>query len=111
MSGPLTQARQKVADALADVTVPVLPHMPRAAPPPCVIVTPGNPWVEVRGTVTFDVIVVAAAYGWTQLEDTVAEVRDALWAAGIAPGPTNQPTSDASTVSASTPVTLRTSCH
>lgn len=111
MTSPLTAARETVATALATVGVPVLAALPRTATPPCIVVAPGSPWIAPRGHVTLDVTCHAAAAAWPQLEDLVDQARTALWGAGLAPGDTNQPTETASTLSAATPVTLRTSCH
>lgn len=114
----LSRAREAVALALADIGVPVHDQPPQSLQPPCVVLLPGDPWITPRGAVHLE----AAAYtnpaagnaaALTRLEDIVEAIREALWAAGLAPGDTGAPVPDpeAGTLSARTPVTLRTTCH
>ena len=56
---------------------------------------------------------VGGADALTALENLVESVRGALFASGLAPGDTDQPTVDAeaNALSARTPITIRTTCH
>lgn len=109
----LTQARLVLAEALAGLGIPVHAGEAATAAPPCVLVVPSGPWVTPRGHTTWDVVaVVSAATGWASLEPHVEAIRAALWAAGLAPGDTDQPITDndVGTISARTEVSLRTTC-
>ena len=114
----LGDARSAVAAALAQVGVPVHPHPPQTLNAPCVVIVPGSPWIQPRGTVTLDLVAYANPAGGntpavTRLEDLIEAIRDGLWNAGLAPGDTDQPRSDndAGVLYCTTPVTLRTTCH
>lgn len=117
MTSPLTVARGEVAAALAGLPVPVHAFPPAALQPPCVVLFPGSPWIATRGHVTLEITAYANPVGGvdalTALEDLVEGIRAALWAAGLGPGDTDQPRSetDAGALSATTPVTLRTTCR
>ena len=116
MTAALTAARRNVAEALAGIGVPVHPFPPSAVQAPAVVLLPGSPWIVPRGTVTLEVAAYAAAAGgedaYTALEDLVESVRNALWAAGLAPGDTGTPRvgDDTGLVEARTSMTIRTTC-
>lgn len=104
--------------ALAGVGVPVHINPPQALQPPCVVLQPGSPWIRPRGQVTIDVVAFANPAGGTssaldRLETLVENIRGGLFAAGLAPGDTEPPRTetDAGVLSATTPTTLRTTCH
>jgi len=116
MTAALTAARTNVAAALSSLQVPVHSYPPSAVQPPAVVLLPGSPWIVPRGTVTLEVVAYAATAGgedaYTGLEDLVEAIRAALWAAGLAPGDTDQPrlNDDAGVVEARTSMTIRTTC-
>lgn len=118
-SNPLTGARERVAAALASVSVPVHDHPPGSTPTaPCVVLLPGTPWIQPKGHVTLDVLCYANPAGGNtaaldRLESLVHEVRDALYSAALAAGDVSPPRGDSSpgVLSCSMPVTLRVSCH
>jgi hypothetical protein len=96
----------------------VFDQPPQALQPPCVVLLPGSPWITPRGAVHLDVVAYANpaagnASALTRLEELVEAVRGGLFANGLAPGDTDQPTTgpDAGVLSARTPTTVRTTCH
>jgi hypothetical protein len=116
MTAALTSARNNVADALASVGAPVHRFPPSAVQPPAVVLLPGSPWIAPRGTVALEVVAYATAAGgddsYTALEDLVEAIRNALWAAGLAPGDTGTPrvSDDAGVIEARTLMSIRTTC-
>ncbi len=103
--------------ALGGVGVPVHPYPPQSLSAPCVVITPGSPWIVPRGHVTLEIVGYANSAGGpdaalTRLEDLVEKIRIALFSAQLAPQDTAQPVqeTDAGVISAATPVTLRTAC-
>lgn len=112
----LTDARTTVAAALGSLGVPVHSYPPSSVQPPAVVLLPGSPWIVPRGAVSLEIAAYANAAGgldaYTQLEGLVEAVRTALWAAGLAPGDTDQPrmNDDAGVVEARTSMTIRTTC-
>jgi hypothetical protein len=115
---PLTESRRTVAAALAGIGVTVHDQPPGNLVAPCVVLLPGGPWIAARGHVTLDIVAYAnPAAGNDQalnrLEDTVYDIREALFAAGMAAGDTETPRLDntAGVLSATTPITIRTTCH
>lgn len=118
MTSPLTASRERVAAALAGISVTVHDQPPATPVPPCVVLLPGNPWIQPKGHVTWDVVCQANPAGGNstaldRLEALVHEVREALYAAALAAGNVEPPRADPTggVLSASMPVTLRVSCH
>jgi hypothetical protein len=114
----LSSARTAVAAALAGVGVPVFDQQPGSVQPPCLVLVPGRPWIVPRGAVNVEIVAHANpasgnSNALTDLEDLVEAVRNGLWAAGLAPGDTDPPEVDsgAGSITARTPVTVRTDCH
>jgi hypothetical protein len=115
---PLTETRTRVAEALSGLTVPVFDQPPTGPlTPPCVVINPGGPWVAHRGHVTLEIVAHANTaagneHGLNRLEETVYEIREALFAAGLPVGDTDQPTvNETGQVSTRTPITVRTTCR
>lgn len=120
MTNPLTEARSRVISALApaDLGVPIHPAPPPTLTAPCVVITPGTDWIVPGGRVGLEVIIYAPAVGGTaaalaRLEETIAAVRDALYAAALAPGVTvaPNPSDTGQTLTAVIPVSFRTNCR
>jgi hypothetical protein len=116
VTNTLGDARAALTAALGVVGVPVHPYPPASLQPPCLVLLPGSPWFAPRGHVTLEVAAYATAVGvdaMPALEQLVVDTREALFAAGIAPQATEQPTinEDAGVMQARTPVTIRTNCH
>ena len=114
----LGDARTRVATALAGLGVPVFDQPPQTVQPPCVVLLPGSPWITPRGNVTLEVALyvnpaAGNALALTRQEELVEGVRNALWAAGLAPGDTDTPTPDPDNgvLVTRTPTTFRTTCH
>lgn len=114
----LTEARSRLADALAGIGVAVHWAAPSTLTPPCVVVLPGNPWIRPMGSVALEVDCHTAtaagnAEALAALEQIVSNVRAALYVAGLSPGEVAPPevNSDAHTLHAVIPVTIRTDCY
>lgn len=113
----LSDARTAVEAALAGIGVPVHVVPPGALRAPCVVLEAGSPWIEPRGHVHLELVAYASPAGGNlsaldRLENLIEAIRNALWAAGLAPGDTAQPVaeSDNGSLSASTSVIVRTTC-
>jgi hypothetical protein len=114
----LTEARSRISDALATIGVEVHWAAPSALTPPCVVILPRDPWIQPMGNVGLDVDCHTAtaagnAEALSALEQIVADVRAALYAAGLSPGEVAPPevARDSHTLHAAVPVTIRTDCY
>jgi hypothetical protein len=114
----LTEARSRIADALDTIGVGVHWAAPSTLTPPCVVVLPRDPWIQPMGNVGLAVDCHTAtaagnAEALAALEQIVADVRAALYAAGLSPGVVAPPevSSDSHTLHAAVPVTIRTDCY
>ncbi len=109
-------ARNAVQAALGGLGVPVHPFPPGSVSGPCVVIQAGSPWITPRGLVALELVAYASPSGGnapaiTRLENLTEAIREALWSAGLAPGDTDTPVADGESLSATTSVTLRTTCH
>jgi hypothetical protein len=113
----LGQARERVAGALTGLGVPVHDQPPNSLQPPCVVVLPGDPWLDASGHASLEVVAYANPAGGnasalTRLEELVEALRGALRAAGLGHGDSSRPQAnpDGAVLSSTTPVTLLVRC-